>query len=277
MLTITNKTTFTRLLCICMFAATIGCDGNSPTSNNTELFNNSPNSLISPNINNMVKTEIITSDNENISINNDPIRDYISEGQIIKYFDNSEPKIKDIIHPDSITVFKNIITFEDILDELPDYDMKKQHALITFKDINWDNDGIPGGTGWGVYNTTNSQARSGNNYVMNRHGKNFLGFTFPRVVKFIGAYFAMATNSNMMDPYDPSGYSAVKLKYHFYDNDLNFMYSSDWFDLNETSEFFAANVEVRRVVIEHDILNTTSAQFGITDAEWFSMDDLILK
>ena len=174
------------------------------------------------------------------------------------------------------TIFIQTVTesFEDILVELPAYNLSDNHALTSFKNIEWDNDSIAGGWGWGVYNGSNSNPSSGSYYVINRHGKNFLGFTFGEEVNFTGASFAKATPNVSISPSLPEAHAASSIRFHYYDQLSNLLDSSEWFTIGLTSSFFSVNVKCFRVVVEHDIDNPTTAAFDITDAEWFSMDDV---
>lgn len=173
-----------------------------------------------------------------------------------------------------------VLSFEEVDDDIPDYNFYTQHALIDFKDISWDNDGIAGGYGFGVYKTVNSIPFSGSFYVINRHGINNLGFTFPQTVHFKGAAFARASLRYDIPVYENASYSAKRVRYHFYDEDNNLLETSEWFDLSNKPEFFKANIFCKRVVVEHDTdYPFDNVDWDIVDAEWYAMDDItfILK
>lgn len=168
-----------------------------------------------------------------------------------------------------------VLTFDTLPQELPLYNMSSQHALIDYRGFSWDNDGIAGGWGFGVYNTSNSTPQSGSIYVMNRHGKNFLGITFERSVQFEGAYFAKAAKNAGMSVFDPGAFSANRIRLHYFDANLALIRVSNWLVLGAQPKLIAADIIVFRIVVEHDIDNPlNNPSFGISDAEWYSMDNL---
>ena len=167
------------------------------------------------------------------------------------------------------------VTYEDILAEIPEYPWWLQHAIIEFNNLNWDHDGVPGGWGFGVYNTVNASPMSGTHYTINRHGKNFLGFTFPDRVHFKGAAFARASLRWDIPISDPASHSAHAVRYHFYDLEGNQTGTSDWFEIEEEPMFCRVNVFCARVVVEHDVDNPMdNVNHNISDAEWYMMDDV---
>ncbi|MDF1544244.1 MAG: PEP-CTERM sorting domain-containing protein [bacterium] len=145
-----------------------------------------------------------------------------------------------------------------------------QTALDYYGGIYWDNAGSDYGWGFGTYNTTNSTPYSGSNYVLNRGGKNFLGFTFEQTSFFNGAFF-----SSTMANAGAYNYMANRVRLHYYDYNQTLICSSNWVDVSLTPTWIGAGFDVSRVVVEHDTDNPLNNGFGLEDAEWFSMDHVV--
>jgi hypothetical protein len=150
------------------------------------------------------------------------------------------------------------------------------HAMYTYGNVDWDREGPEFGWGWGVYNTSNSIPSSGSNYVMNLHGKNFLGFSLGEPTLFEGAYFAKASIQNWLDVDDSRSHAADSIRLHYFDASDNLIGTTPWIYLTKQPQWFAANQVASRIVIEHDTVNAfPNDAHGEPLAKWYSIDHMV--
>jgi len=161
-----------------------------------------------------------------------------------------------------------VLDFEDVT-------ANTSFALTNYNGLEWDREGPQ--TGWG-WSTSNTLPYTGTNWLVNTHGKNFIGYTFPGTVYFNGAFFTKSSRTNAVDIDDPSSNTAEMIRLYFYDINLVEIGVSDWFALDRYPTWFAAEIDVHRIVIEHDTFNVfDNSERGVPDAEWYSTDYIVFN
>jgi len=164
-----------------------------------------------------------------------------------------------------------VLDFEDVTPNT-------SFALTDYGGLEWDREGPQTGWGWSVWSTSNTLPYTGTNWLVNTHGKNFVGYTFPGTVYFNGAFFTKSSRTNTVDIDDPGSNTAEMIRLYFYDSNLVEISVSDWFALDRYPTWFAAEIDVHRIVIEHDTLNVfDNSGKGVPDAEWYSTDYIVFN